>query len=205
MKLNLNPYVHKITLAIVALHAFVLEYGNQLPISPKAQGYVLLGATLVGMLIKTFQDPPVKAETPKDPPAGTGTVTRIIAGLALLAMPVVALSLMGGCGSSLQDIEAQTLPALTQGQAIAIEVEQLADLAKQYGVTPAAIQSAGEAATQKHFGEAVELIYQGLAVAAKAGHAVPANVVATVEVLRAALAAQSVQDGMRALSGPSKD
>lgn len=59
-ELSWHPNVHKLTLVILAVHGFVLQYREMLPWSPKVTDLIVLGLTFAALIAKTAQDPPAK-------------------------------------------------------------------------------------------------------------------------------------------------
>ena len=92
------------------------------------------------------------------------------------------------------------LPVLSTVDAMGVQLAQVLGWCERNDVDEAVLASAKRAAQQGDFGEAIDLAFV-LLHAAGLEQEVPREVVAMAELIRAAAAAESIQNGMRAVSG----
>lgn len=110
-----------------------------------------------------------------------------------------AVILLAGCTSSCTPAQRAALhvPALSQIDSIGMTVARVAGWCEDAG---ADVSDARKALDEKDPYRAIEALRKSFALLATAGHPVPPEVVAAVNVAEGALAAQAVAEGMRALS-----
>ncbi len=92
------------------------------------------------------------------------------------------------------------VPVISQIDAIGSTLAQAVGWCEDHGADRAAVDDARKAIQEKDLGAAIERIHVILQKSAESGEKIPVEVVALVETARGALAAQAIQDGMRALS-----
>lgn len=97
------------------------------------------------------------------------------------------------------------VPILTQADAIAMTLAQAAGWCESHGADQAAVADAKKAIDEKDLARAVEVIRAILQKSAASGEKIPPEVVGFVDTAAGALAAEAVQNGMRALSGAADD
>jgi hypothetical protein len=93
------------------------------------------------------------------------------------------------------------VPVLSQIDAIGSTLAQAVGWCSEHGASPESVLQARQAIADKDPGSAVDVVRKMLEASAKAGEPIPPDVVALVQTVEGALAAQSIQNGMRALSG----
>jgi hypothetical protein len=98
--------------------------------------------------------------------------------------------------------EKLVVPTLTQVDAIGWTLMQALAWCEAHGVDAKSIAAAKEAIERKDLGQGIELIRKALEKTAESGEPVPPEVVALVQTAEGAIAAEAVQDGMRAISTP---
>jgi len=97
-----------------------------------------------------------------------------------------------------------SIPIVRDVDAVGITVAHVLGWCEDHGAPPDVLDQARAALNDKHTGEAIELAYQALKVAADHGENVPRELVAIVETARKAAQADAVAAGLRVLSDPSK-
>lgn len=127
--------------------------------------------------------------------------------LLFVASVVTALVSLTGCTpAEFQEAKAVVVaevPVLAQVDAIGRVIAQAVGWCEVHGATPDTVVEAKKAIADKDLPTAVDVVRKMLIASAKAGVPVPADVVALVETAEGAMAAEGIQDGMRALSAPS--
>jgi hypothetical protein len=131
----------------------------------------------------------------KSPPAGGAGASTGVGGLLIFGAALVCL-----CAVSCTPAERAALPVLSTIDAVGIEVSHVLGWCSEHDLSPDTIAQAQKAVSQKDYSAAVELTYELLQAASKAGDPVPKELVAALEVTRGALAAEAIQAGMSALS-----
>ena len=142
-----------------------------------------------------YGDPP-KPSTPAPPVH----ITIVIVALLVVQMTVVSATIgfmLFSCTP--QQRQALALPVVTQADAIAMTISKAVDWAADHGVNPETIQDARHVIETRDLPTAVELAKRLLQASADAGEQVPPELVALIQTAEGALAAQGIQDGMRAL------
>lgn len=127
------------------------------------------------------------------PLAYQGAVKAISTGALLLFFT--------GCGSLPQ----AAVPALSMVDAIGRGVAHAVGWCDARGIEPVSVESARQALVEKDYGTALDLAARMISNARAKGDPIPEQVEVELRLAEGALAAQAIQDGMRALSGgPSK-
>lgn len=114
-----------------------------------------------------------------------------------------ALFVAAGCGSqgcTPAERRALGVPVLSQIDAIGSTLAQAVGWCEDHGATPETVLTARKAIADKDPGAAVDVVRAMLEASAKAGEPIPPEVVALVQTAEGAIAAESIQNGMRALS-----
>lgn len=133
--------------------------------------------------------------TPKDDRRGS-LGSGAAGSLLVMLVPLLLLGSVTSCTPA----QRAGLPVLSTVDAIGIQVAHAMQWCDDHGVDQDLVQKVKHAADAKDFPTTIALLRKGFEVAAKNGQAVPAEIVATVDVLEQALAAQAVGEAMRALS-----
>lgn len=115
-----------------------------------------------------------------------------------LACLAVICLLLPACGSL------PGVPALTALDAIGRGVAHVVGWCSDRGIEPATVDSARQAIADKDYAAALDLAVRLVTAARAKGDPIPEDVEVTLRLAEGALAAQAVQDGMRALSGGPK-
>lgn len=200
--MNLNPLVHKITLAVTALHLFYVENMDALPLTPKAAGYILLGLNLVALLVKTFQDPPAKKTDGGEPPPSTGGTTRIVEGLKDKLLILIVALCLGGCSAAQQRAAGPAILDIADAvdEHAANVLEFVGKILPNDDHRLAALRAARASRDFSRFYALARPLVQGIA---SGGNDVPRDVAADLAL--GAAAAEGIEKGMRALSGRNPD
>ncbi len=93
------------------------------------------------------------------------------------------------------------IPVLSTVDAIGRGVAHVVGWCEERGVEPATVASAKQAVADRDYRLALDLISRAVTASRKAGDPIPEDVEVTLRLAEGALAAQAIQDGMRALSG----
>lgn len=115
---------------------------------------------------------------------------------------VVLLVLLAVSSSACTPAERAALgvPVIPQIDAIGSVLAEAVGWCADHGATPATVLEARQAIADKDPGTAVDVVRKMLEASAKAGEPIPPQIVSLVETAEGAIAAQAVQDGMRAVS-----
>jgi hypothetical protein len=117
---------------------------------------------------------------------------------------IVLAALMGSCSGSTACTPAERaalgVPVLSQVDAIGSTLANAVGWCDSHGASPENVLRARQAIADKDPGSAVDVVRGMLEASAKAGEPVPPEVVALVQTVEGALAAQAIQDGMTAIS-----
>lgn len=190
--MNLNPLVHKITIAIGLITMAFTFFGKFLPFSEELKIAIVGFIGALGSFVKTFQEPPAKKEGGGPP---SGGVTSIVGGIGAV---LVALFLTGGCSSA-------------QSRAVGPAILDIADAVDEHAanvlefVAPflpdndhrlAALRAARAARDFGRFYDLARPLVQGIA---SGGNDVPRDVAADLAL--GAAAAKSIEGFARALDG----
>lgn len=97
------------------------------------------------------------------------------------------------------------VPTLTQLDAIARGASSVLEWTRARGIQPETVLSAQKAVAEKDYGYALDLLGRVVAASRKAGDPVPESVEVTLRLAEGAMAAQGIEQGMRALSGRTPD
>lgn len=92
------------------------------------------------------------------------------------------------------------VPVVSTIDAVGMQVAQVLGWCQAHGVDGQTLLDAKRAADEKDFGTALDLSRKILSKTAEAGEPVPKELVGIITTAEGALAAEGVQDGMRALS-----
>lgn len=193
---NFSLNVNKVTIFITVATLFFTFFGELLPLSPKLETAIVGFIGAIGALIKTYQAVPTK-----DDGAATQTVKRIsVPPLPPIAIICMAL-LLGGCTHAQ---EAKALPTLDFAQAVAQKAANVLDFVEPF-LPPgdAQLAAARAAQTAGDLSKVFDVARPLLERVAAGGDDVPQQIVADVVI--GAQAAQSVEQGMRAVSGRNPD
>ena len=102
----------------------------------------------------------------------------------------------GGCTPA----ERAGIPVLSQVDAIGMGVAQIVGWCEKRGVEPETVASALKAAQKRDYRTALALLGDVVARSRAAGDPIPAEVEMTLRLAEGAVAAQAIEDGMRAVS-----
>lgn len=117
------------------------------------------------------------------------------AGISIVGL-VLAVFLLAGC-SVLKGV-----PALSALDAIGRGVAHVVGWCEDRGIQPATVETARQAIADRDYPTALDLATRLVAAARAKGDPIPEEVEVTLRLAEGALAAQAIQDGMRALSKP---
>jgi hypothetical protein len=120
--------------------------------------------------------------------------------LLALGMPLLVLGLLGCSPAQLAGV-----PALTTLDAIGRGVSVVLQWCQARGIQPETIASAQKAIAEKDYPYALDLLGRVVTASRAAGDPIPESVEVTLRLAEGAVAAQAIQDGMRALSAPHVD
>ena len=117
--------------------------------------------------------------------------------VALLVAIILCLGL-GACTPA----ERAGIPVLSTIDAIGMGVSRVAGWCEDRGIEPETVASAKRLADTKDYTGALALLNDLVTKARAAGDPIPADVEMTLRLAEGAMAAEAVQEGMRALSAP---
>lgn len=116
---------------------------------------------------------------------------------------ILALALITACTCTPADRQNLGVPTLSQIDAIGSTVAQAIKWCEDHGADPDDVLAAFKAISDKDPGTAAVVVHRILGKLVDKGVPIPSEIVALVQTAEGAMAAQAVQDGMRALSAPS--
>lgn len=163
-----------------------------------ALGGALVGGTFAVGAHRVLKESPLPYGNPKPDPLVPPIHITIIVAVLVVGFGLGSATMLQSCTPAWR--QALAVPVVSQADAIAMTLERAVDWAADHGVDAEAIQDARHVIATKDLGTAVELAKKLLEASAKAGEQVPPELVALVDVAEGALAAESVEKGMRALA-----
>ena len=112
---------------------------------------------------------------------------------------ILALMFMSGCGTI------HGVPVLSALDAAGRGAAQVLGWCEDRGVDPSTVQQGYTAIKEEDYGTLYDVLRKAMAQARSKGHPVPEKTEILFELTQEALAAQGVEQGMRALSGRNAD
>lgn len=113
----------------------------------------------------------------------------------ILLVSLVAALLLGGCNP------AAFVPVLSTVDAVGRGLSRVLGWCDDHGVDAAKLAEAKKVAESKDYQQALVMAVELVSKARAAGEPVPEDIEVMLRLAEGAMAAQAIQDGMRALSG----